>query len=70
MKLPAKVLQGLAAVALAGISGCVPDTPPPANQQPPSSQQPTQPGVEQSGPAHENPGKLCIPDGCPGCGRG
>jgi hypothetical protein len=70
MKLPVTILQGLAAVALAGMSGCVIETSTPTNQQPPTSQQPNKPTVEPAAPPQENPGKLCVPDGCPGCGRG
>jgi hypothetical protein len=70
MKLPVTVLQGLAAVALASLSGCVIETSTPTNQEPPESQQPIKRTVEPAGQPQEKPGKLCVPDGCPGCGRG
>lgn len=66
MKLPVKVLQGLAAaVALAGMAGC--------NFAPGTAEAPTtsERAVQQPNNAHNHePVMPQMPDGCPACGRG
>ena len=66
MKVPVTILQGLAA-ALAGVSlaGCGFIKPAPPD---PNVQQ-NDPNAQNNAP-DGNPGKVCLPDSCPACGRG
>jgi hypothetical protein len=74
MKLPFKVLQGLA-VAMAGfvVAGCDLESNSPQGQQPTKmtpSHQKTNPTGQPSTTSATTPGKIGLPDGCPACGRG
>jgi len=67
MKLPFTVLQSLAAaVACLGVSGCGYTTASSSGAQ----QRPSEPNTIETGAPGEQPGKVCLPDNCPACGRG
>lgn len=67
MKLPVNVLKGLAAaVACISVAGCDLTAKAPTEQ--PSYQ--TEPGANPTAAPNEQPGKVCLPDACPACGRG
>lgn len=66
MKLPINILRGLAAaVACISLTGCDLTAKGPPTEQP--SYEPE--GVPTVAPNGE-PGKVCLPDACPACGRG
>jgi len=68
MKLPFNVLKGLAAaVACVFVAGCDLTAKAPTEQ---PSYRSNEPGATPNGAPNEQPGKVCLPDACPACGRG
>lgn len=67
MKLPAKILQGLAvALTGAGLSGCGIIKSTPTSHDPNVENSSTDPNATKNAPGE----KVCLPDSCPACGRG